>query len=93
MCWHPGGSAKPHCDPPEPSYLVKCDYGAAERLLRYLYPDAAPQTPTGPGRVVRFDQTPFFDKDDESTSLNTCGYVYVPQACENEAPSAQRCRL
>jgi poly(3-hydroxybutyrate) depolymerase len=85
--------ATTHCDPPEKSYLVKCDYGAAERLLPYLYPDAAAQTPAAPGHIVRFDQTAFFDANDESASLNSFGYLYVPQACENDAQSAQRCRL
>lgn len=88
------GSAK-HCEAPEPSYLVKCDYGAAELLLPVLYPGVAapPAGAKATGRIVRFDQTAFFDAKDESTSLNDTGYLYVPPDCEDSAPSAAKCRL
>jgi len=89
----PVGTGRPHCDPPEPSFLVKCDYGAAEELLPDLYPGGASAAGAATGRIVRFDQTPFFDAEDASTSLNKFGYLYVPQACENDAPSAGACRL
>jgi hypothetical protein len=90
----PAGPGK-HCEPPETSYLVKCDYGAAALLLQYLYPGAAapPAGASASGRIVRFDQTAFFDAKDESASLNEAGYLYVPQDCENESPSAVKCRL
>jgi poly(3-hydroxybutyrate) depolymerase len=90
----PGGSGR-HCEPPEPSFLVKCDYGAAELLLPHLYPDATPPPAgaRGTGRIVAFDQTQFFDAKDESASLNTSGYLYVPRDCENESPSTVKCRL
>jgi poly(3-hydroxybutyrate) depolymerase len=88
------GSAK-HCEPPEASFLVKCDYGAAEQLLPFLYPGAVapPAGAKASGRIVRFDQTAFFDANDESASLNASGYLYVPPDCENNAPSAAPCRL
>src|SRR5215469_10365519 len=89
----PVGTGRPHCDPPEPSFLVKCDYGAAEELLPDLYPGGASAAGAATGRIVRFDQTPFFDAEDASTSLNKFGYLYVPQACENDAPSAGPCHL
>jgi poly(3-hydroxybutyrate) depolymerase len=90
----PGGSGK-HCEPPEPSFLVKCDYGAAELLLPHLYPGATapPAGARGTGRIVAFDQTQFFDAKDESASLDKSGYLYVPRDCENESPSAVKCRL
>src|SRR5262249_21469042 len=90
----PDGSGK-HCRPPEPTFLVKCDYGAAELLLPHLYPGAAapPAGSKGTGRIVAFDQTEFFDANDESTSLDTSGYLYVPRECENDSASAARCRL
>jgi poly(3-hydroxybutyrate) depolymerase len=89
-----GNTAK-HCERPEPSFLVKCDYGAAGLLLQFLYPGASAPTAgsQGSGRIVRFDQTEFFDASDESASLNKSGYLYVPQDCENGAPSAPKCRL
>ena len=83
-----------HCKLPDPSFLVRCDYGAAELLLRHLYPDAAPAANvSAPGRIVGFDQTDFFDDSEKSTSLNETAYVYVPVACENGAPSGVTCRL
>jgi len=82
-----------HCKLPDPSYLVQCDYGAAELLLRHLYPDAAPANVSAPGRIVGFDQTDFFDDSEKSTSLNETAYIYVPAACENGAPSGVTCRL
>jgi poly(3-hydroxybutyrate) depolymerase len=90
----PGGSGR-HCELPEPSFLVKCDYGAAELLLPHLYPGASAPAPgaQGSGRIVAFDQTGFFDAKDESASLNPSGFLYVPQDCENESPSAVKCRL
>jgi poly(3-hydroxybutyrate) depolymerase len=90
----PGGSGK-HCEPPEPSFLVKCDYGAAELLLPHLYPGATapPAGALGTGRIVAFDQTDFFDAKDESASLDKSGYLYVPQACANDAAPTVTCRL
>ncbi len=91
----PAGGAGPHCRLPDPSYLIRCDYGAAELLLSSLYP-APPPAPAGGsprGQIVGFDQTEFFDTTDPSASLNRAGYLYVPGACENEAPSPVTCRL
>ena len=31
----------PHCALHDPAFVVACDYGAAELLLRHLYPEAA----------------------------------------------------
>ena len=89
-----GGSGR-HCEPPEPSFLVKCDYGAAEMLLPHLYPGAtAPPAGARPsGRIVAFDQTQFFDVKDESASLDKSGYLYVPQDCENDSAATVGCRL
>jgi poly(3-hydroxybutyrate) depolymerase len=89
-----GGAGK-HCEPPEPSFLVKCDYGAAELLLPHLYPGAVapPAGAKGTGRIVAFDQTQFFDATDESASLDKTGYLYVPPDCENDSASVVTCRL
>ena len=50
------------------------------------------------GRIVAFDQTEFVQGNAAAVSgnaaangLSDTGYVYVPKACEPEAP--QRCRL
>jgi hypothetical protein len=91
----PAGGAGQHCLLPDPSFLVRCDYGAAELLLQHLYPDGLPASakPSGAGRIVGFDQTEFFDERDKSSSLHEAGYLYVPSACENGSGSAAQCRL
>ena len=68
----PSAGAARHCRLPEPSFLVRCDYGAAELLLQHLYPHAKPAATHSPtaGRIIGFDQTEFFDERDASTSLN-----------------------
>jgi hypothetical protein len=88
----PAGSG-PHCRIPEESFLVRCDYGAAELLLRHLYPGSARAARAAPGHIAGFDQTQFFDKSEERMSLNETGYLYVPSSCENGAPAAVRCNL
>ena len=88
----PAGSG-PHCRIPEESFLVRCDYGAAELLLRHLYPGSALAAGAAPGRIAGFDQTQFFDNSEERMSLNETGYLYVPASCENGAPAAVRCNL
>jgi hypothetical protein len=73
----PAGRSTNHCNAPDPSFLVKCDYGAAELLLRYLYPGASSATEglSETGRIAGFNQTEFFDEADQSTSLNETGYL------------------
>ena len=89
----PAGGTGKHCMLPDPSYLVRCDYGAAESLLRHLYPGASPASASPSGRIVGFDQTEFFDKREKSSSLHESGYLYVPPACENDSGSGAKCRL
>ena len=91
----PSGESERHCKLPDPSFLVRCDYGAAELLLRHLYPDVSPASgsSSGSGRIVGFDQTEFFDETERSTSLHESGYLYVPAACENRSESGTKCRL
>jgi len=89
-----GGSGK-HCEAPEPSFLVKCDYGATALLLPHLLPGAtAPAAGArAAGRIVALDQAQFFDANDDSVSLDKTAYLYVPQDCENGSPSVVKCRL
>jgi poly(3-hydroxybutyrate) depolymerase len=91
----PFGEAGRHCKLPDSSFLVRCDYGAAELLLQHLYPGTPPVlgSPSGTRRIVGFDQTEFFDESDKSTSLNESGYLYVPPSCENGSNSGAVCRL
>jgi hypothetical protein len=60
-------------------YVGKCKYNAAVRMMQHLEPstseDTAPQVPSS---LKQFDQSEF----GTGSSLNTIGYIYVPQACE-----------
>ena len=91
----PTGNSGQHCRLPDPSFLIRCDYGAAELLLRHLYPEASvePATASESGRIVGFDQTEFFDEMEKSTSLNEVGYLYVPAACTDGSEAGAKCRL
>jgi hypothetical protein len=65
--------------------------GAAELLLRHLYPDdfqAASDDPHRDGALVAFDQSEFFNGDEGAISLSSVGYLYVPTRC-----SVEQCRL
>jgi hypothetical protein len=78
-----------------PPFLIDCDFDAAERLLRHLYPAGfaeEPGTPE-PDRLAAFDQSEFFDVDDPSVSLAATGFLYVPETCRDDAPPGEPCRL
>ena len=59
-----------HCKLPDPSFLVQCDYGAAELLLRHLYSSSAAAGAWRRRPIVGFDQTAFFDITEDRISLN-----------------------
>lgn len=83
------------CGDHDAPYVIDCDYDAAERLLRHLYPDGFSTEPAPPerSRLAAFEQTAFFDTAEPSTSLDQVGYIYVPADCSNDAASDQVCRL
>ena len=93
----PSAGAARHCRLPEPSFLVRCDYGAAELLLQHLYPHAKPAAThsSTAGRIIGFDQTEFFDERDASTSLNEirlslcAGELRKPLELRGKVPSAR----
>jgi poly(3-hydroxybutyrate) depolymerase len=90
----PSANSGTHCKLPDASFLIRCDYGAAELLLRHLYPDATSASGSaGSGRLVGFNQTEFFDETEKSTSLDESAYLYVPATCENASQSGAKCRL
>jgi poly(3-hydroxybutyrate) depolymerase len=77
------------------SFLIDCDFDAAERLLRHLYPAGFSAEPGVPerDRIVAFDQTEFFDATDPRVSMGEVGFVYVPADCAGDGPAPQGCRL
>jgi len=76
-------------------FLIDCDFDAAERLLRHLYPIGFTAEPGIPerDRLVAFDQTEFFDPADPRVSMGEVGLVYVPVDCAGESASSGTCRL
>jgi poly(3-hydroxybutyrate) depolymerase len=78
-----------------PPFLIDCDFDAAERLLRHLYPQGFADLPAEPVRaqLIAFDQSAFLDAADPSVSMGATGFVYVPAACEDGAAAAGSCRL
>lgn len=76
-------------------FIIDCDFDAAERLLKHLYPTGFAEAPgePAPENLLAFDQTAFFDAADASVSLAEIGFVYVPAACQEDAPAAAACRL
>jgi hypothetical protein len=76
-------------------FLIDCDFDAAERLLRHLYPARFTAEPGVPerGGLVAFDQTEFFVATDPRVSMGEVGFVYVPADCSGDTPSGEPCRL
>ena len=78
-----------NCDHYGPPFINDCDYPAAGKLLSFIYglgDEGRPPPGRGDwdrGALLAFDQTPFFDSDDESVSLNETGHLYLPEACRN----------
>jgi hypothetical protein len=72
-------------------FLIDCDFDAAERLLRHLYPAGFSAEPGVPerDRLVAFDQTEFFDRP-------TRGSAWARWASSTFRPTApgtgRRCR-
>jgi poly(3-hydroxybutyrate) depolymerase len=73
------------CGSSEPPYIVDCDYDAAGALLIALLGKLKPAAAKETGRLARFDQSPYGSAD---ISMDTTGFVYIPQRCEKE-----RCRV
>lgn len=77
-------------------FVIGCGFDAVERLLAHLYD--TPLTPaTRPpgelGRMVAFDQRPFWSGDHNRLGLLERGYAYVPRACESSPGASRDCRL
>lgn len=76
------------CATSKSPFINDCDFDAAGTLLAHLYGPLKPPG-DGSGRILRFDQTAF-DPKAEETGLAAEGYLFVPEAC---AAGGERCRL
>ena len=75
-------------------YINDCDFDAAGQLLSQIYHSnssgetALVEPQHGdwkPSNLFEFNQTDFFNSDDESISMHAIGHVYVPEACKKGA--------
>ncbi|MCB1887822.1 MAG: hypothetical protein KDH20_09470 [Rhodocyclaceae bacterium] len=72
-------------DANRPPYLNNGGFMQSRRILEHLLGPLKPPVERLSGRIVRFDQTEFFD-DDPRASMSDFGYAYVPKAVEDGAP-------
>lgn len=80
------------CAQSESPYLGKCQYDAAKAILSWIYgPLKAPAAGKSSGKLVQFDQRPYFAKGSSSLSsgLDTTGWVYIPASCSK----GEACRV
>jgi hypothetical protein len=90
----PADGPVPACGVAAAPYLIDCDFDAAEKLLRHLYPAGIQPAPGVAARelLLRFDQSEFFGRDNIAASLAQAGFLYVPAGCAAPA-GAGTCRL
>ena len=72
-------------DANRPPYLNNGGFMQSRRILEHLLGPLKPPVERLSGRIVRFDQTEFFD-DDPRASMSEFAYAYVPQAVADGAP-------
>ena len=79
------------CDVSATPFLNRCGVAGVKQMLEYLLP-SSPLHGTGQGKVVPFDQNefiPLLRRMWGTTSMDSVGYLYVPQQCR----SGTRCRV
>jgi poly(3-hydroxybutyrate) depolymerase len=81
------------CNVSESPYLGKCKEDVAKEILEWIYgPLQSRKAGTAPGKLIKFDQTPFRPSGlfaALGSGLDSSGWVYVPEACAKGQP----CRL
>jgi len=68
----------------QPPYINQAGYMQSHDILRHIYGDLRPPAPQLSGRLIRFDQTEFFDGASRA-SMSPFAYAYVPKAVEEGA--------
>lgn len=66
-------------------YLGKCFFDGAKAALSVLYGNLK-ESKSNDSNLYSFDQTKYFNKY-EYTSLDSTGYIYIPNSCQNNACS------
>jgi len=72
-------------DTNRPPYINNGGFMQSRQILEHIYGPLKPPVERLTGRIVRFDQTEFFD-DDPRASMSDFAYAYVPLAVEQGAP-------
>jgi hypothetical protein len=72
-------------DTNRPPYINNGGFMQSQHILEHIYGPLKPPSERLSGRIVRFDQTEFFDNDPRA-SMSEYGYAYVPRAVEEGAP-------
>ncbi|MCF4128785.1 extracellular catalytic domain type 2 short-chain-length polyhydroxyalkanoate depolymerase [Methylobacterium sp. SyP6R] len=62
-----------------PPYINNGRFMQSHRILRHIYGDLKPPAEHPTGRLIRFDQSEFFDGE-RRASMSAFGYAYVPSA-------------
>ena len=68
-------------DANRPPYINNGGFMQSQRILEHIYGPLKPPSPRLSGRIIRFDQTEFFDGEARA-SMSPYGYAYVPRAVE-----------
>ncbi|MBL8483705.1 MAG: hypothetical protein JNJ60_16020, partial [Rhodocyclaceae bacterium] len=71
-----------------PPYLNKGSFIQSHRILNHIYDGLKAPSKRLSGRILRFDQSEFFDSDPRS-SMSRYGYAYVPEAVEKKGKPAR----
>jgi len=73
-------------------YINNCDYNGAAAIFQKTLPGfvTSSSDQTTSGTLQRFDQEEFYNNDAGGHSMESQGYVYIPQRCTN---GAHQCHL
>ncbi|MGF6597971.1 poly(3-hydroxybutyrate) depolymerase [Paraburkholderia sp. GAS448] len=72
----------------QPPYINQGDFMQSHEILKHIYAGLNAPSKYLNGRLIRFDQREFFDKN-ERASMSDFGYAYVPRAVEEEKKPAR----
>ena len=70
----------------QPPYINQGGFMQSHDILRHIHGPLKPPTERLSGRLVRFDQSEFFNEQTRA-SMSRFGYAYVPRAVEEGAPA------
>ncbi|MBL8473878.1 MAG: hypothetical protein KF778_10510 [Rhodocyclaceae bacterium] len=75
-------------DANRPPYLNNGGFFQSQTILNHLYDGLKKPSERLSGRIVRFDQTEFFDSDPRA-SMSPYAYIYVPESVQKKGKAAR----